>query len=153
MATILTTIALVAFFAAVSLLVKRATLSSVCPICLGVSLTWISLTALMLLGYISNDYFLTIAILMGGTAVGIVYQGEKKLQAMKSFVPKLLVLIAGFFLAYLFLINISWLTLAMAILILIPIGYLFFLRPPQVIVKNDDLEAIRALEDKMEDCC
>lgn len=153
MTTILVTIALVVLFASIFLLVKKATLSSVCPICLGVSLTWLSLTVLMLLGYVPNDYFLPIAILMGGTAVGIVYQGEKKFQAMRAFTPKLLVLIAGFFLAYLFLTNISWLTLVAAILILTPLGYSFFLRSSQAGIGVERAETIRDLEDKMKDCC
>ena len=72
---------------------------------------------------------------------------------MRSLPPKLLVLIVGFFLAYFFLVNISWLTLAMAILILTPLGYLFFLKSPQATAGVENPETIRDLEDKMKECC
>ncbi|MDP3991531.1 MAG: hypothetical protein Q8P66_01335 [Candidatus Colwellbacteria bacterium] len=153
MTTILITIALVALFASVFLLVKKAWLSSICPICLGVSLTWLALTVLMLLGYASNDYFLPTALLMGGTVVGIVYQGEKKFKVMRSFTPKMAVLIIGLILAYLLLTNVNWLTLIEAALILTPLGYLFFLRSPQATAEEENSETVKDLEDKMKECC
>ena len=153
MTAILVTVALVALFASIFLLVKRAGLSSICPMCLGVSLAWLVLMALMLLGYVSNDYFLPTALLMGGTVVGVVYQGEKKFKVMRSFAPKMVVLIIGFALAYLLLANLSWLTLIAATLTLIPLGYLFFLRLPQATTDLGSSEAAKELEDKMKDCC
>lgn len=154
MSAILATIALIILFASLTLVVKKTRASSLCPICLGVSLTWLTLTALMLAGFLPTAfYLLPVAVLMGGTVVGIVYQGEKKFQAMRSLPPKLLVLVAGLFLADLFLANMSWLTLAAAILILIPLGYLFFWRPPQATARDGDPGDPQELEDKMKDCC
>ena len=153
MTAILVTVALVALSASIFLLVKKAWLSSICPICLGVSLTWLALTVLMLLGYASNDYFLPTALLMGGTVVGVVYQGEKKFKVMRSFTPKMVVLITGFVSTYLLLTNMNWLTLIAAALILIPLGYLFFLRSPQATAGVENPETIRDLENKMKDCC
>lgn len=154
MSAILATITLIILFASLTLVVKKTRASSLCPICLGVSLTWITLTALMLAGFLPTTfYLLPTAILIGGTMVGIVYQGEKKFQAMRSLPPKLFVLVAGLFLADLFLANMSWLTLASAILILIPLGYLFFLRPPQTTARGGNSEDLQGLEDKMKDCC
>lgn len=153
MTAILVTVALVALFASIFLLVKRAGLSSICPMCLGVSLAWLVLMALMLLGYVSNDYFLPTALLMGGTVVGVVYQGEKKFKVMRSFAPKMVVLIIGFVLAHLLLTNMNWLTLIAATFILIPLGYLFFLKSPQATAGTENSETIRDLEDKMKECC
>ena len=154
MTAILVTVALVALSASIFLLVKKAWLSSICPICLGVSLTWLTLTALMLVGFLPTTfYLLPTAILMGGTVVGVVYQGEKKFKVMRSFTPKMVVLITGFVSTYLLLTNMNWLTLIAAALILIPLGYLFFLRSPQATAGVENPETIRDLENKMKDCC
>ena len=154
MATILTTIALIALFASLALLVKKIALPSLCPICLGVSLTWLTLSTLILAGLLPTSYFiLPVAILLGGTAVGIVYQGEKKFKAMRSFALKLTMLLAGFILAYLFLENMSWLALVLAIAVLTPLAYFFFLRSPQMVIPRSKTESIQELEKKMEECC
>lgn len=153
MAALFMTSALIAVFASIALAVKRIALPSLCPICLGVSLTWVILSALMLQGSLLTTYYLLpTAILIGGTVVGIVYQGEKKFRAMKSFGPKLIVLIVGFALASILLENLSWLTLAAAVTILIPLAYLFFLKAPQGKTSHDP-KAVEDLEDKMKDCC
>lgn len=154
MAAVLTTVGLIILFALLALAVKRMVLPSLCPICLGVSLTWLTLTALMLSGLLlTTFYLLPTAVLIGGTVVGVVYQGEKKFKAMKGFTPKLVVLLGGFILAYLFLENLSWSTLAAATTILIPLAYLFFLRPPRIGTTGASSKAVEELEDKMEDCC
>ena len=153
MTAILVTVTFVVVFASIFFLVKRVGLSSICPMCLGVSLTWLVLMVLMLLGYASNDYFLPTVLLMGGTVVGVVYQGEKKFKVMRSFTPKMVVLITGFVSTYLLLTNMNWLTLIAAALILIPLGYLFFLRSPQATAGVENPETIRDLEDKMKECC
>ena len=154
MTTIPVVIALVALFASLALVVKRIGLPSLCPICLGVSLTWLTLAALMLVGFLPTTfYLLPTAILMGGTVVGVVYQGEKKFKVMRSFAPKMVVLIIGFVLAHLLLTNMNWLTLIAATFILIPLGYLFFLKSPQATAGTENSETIRDLEDKMKECC
>lgn len=154
MMAIFTTIGLVVLFASVALLVKRVWLSSLCPICLGVSLTWLTLTALILSGVLLASHFLLpVSILIGGTVVGIIYQGEKKFKAMHSFLPRTITLIVGLTLAYIFLENISWLAVIAAIIILTPLAYLFFLSQPQASASRSVPATLRELEDKMKDCC
>lgn len=154
MMAIFTTIGLVVLFASVAFLVKRVWLSSLCPICLGVSLTWLTLTALILSGVLLASHFLLpVSILIGGTVVGIIYQGEKKFKAMHSFLPRTITLIVGLTLAYIFLENISWLAVIAAIIILTPLAYLFFLSQPQASASRSVPATLRELEDKMKDCC
>ena len=154
MTTILVTTGLVVLFALIALAVKRMVLPSLCPICLGVSLTWLTLTALILSGILPATYYLLpTTILLGGTVVGIVYQGEKKFKAMRAFTSKLIMLLGGFILAYLFLENLSWLALALATAILAPLAYLFFLRSPRAGATETSPKAVEELKDKMEDCC
>ena len=126
----------------------------ICFVCAGVSLTWLTLSFLILLGLVfATDYLILVALLLGGTVVGIVYQGEKKFKVMRSFTPKMVVLIIGFVLAHLLLTNMNWLTLIAATFILIPLGYLFFLKSPQATAGTENSETIRDLEDKMKECC
>ena len=51
-------------------------LRKICVVCAGVSLTWLTLSFLILLGLVpATDYLVLVALLLGGTVVGIVYQG------------------------------------------------------------------------------
>ncbi len=54
----------------------------VCPVCVGVSGTWILLLALRFAGVAIDP--IVIAALMGGSVVGLAYQGEKRLAAGRS---------------------------------------------------------------------
>ena len=154
MAPLLVSSILIVGFTALTYLFNRITHWKICFVCAGVSLTWLTLTALMLVGLLPTTfYLLPTAILMGGTVVGVVYQGEKKFKVMRSFTPKMVVLITGFVSTYLLLTNMNWLTLIAATLTLIPLGYLFFLRLPQATTDLGSSEAAKELEDKMKDCC
>lgn len=154
MTPLLVSSTLIISFTVLTYLFNKITRWKICVVCADVSLTWLTLTALMLVGLLPTTfYLLPTAILMGGTVVGIVYQGEKKFKVMRSLTPKMVVLIIGFALAYLLLANMSWLTLIAATLTLIPLGYLFFLRSPQATADLGSSEAAKELEDKMKDCC
>ena len=129
----------------------------VCPICAGVSGTWFLLLVGILLGWLSlANYYLLIAVLMGGTVVGIAYQGEKRLNiAPENFLKfKTAVIVPGFVLVYFALASIGWLALVIEAAVLVAVMYLYFVQPflkerPPV----RDKEKVAELEDKMKNCC
>ena len=122
----------------------------VCPICAGVSGTWIW----MLIGRWSGqlpvaNYQLPIAILMGGSVAGIAYQIEKILPTGKSaFLWKTLFIPAGFFFVH-NVVN-QKLVLASWILAFIMLLTIIFLMPGE---QNINKGKIEALKDKMKNCC
>lgn len=71
----------------------------VCPICAGVSGTWLWMLAASLLGYQID--LIIVAMLLGGSVVGIAYQLEKKLPVGRSpLLWKTLFIPTGFVAAY-----------------------------------------------------
>ncbi len=138
-------------------LVNKLLPFKICPICAGVSGTWFLLLAGILLGWLSvANYYLLIAVLMGGTVVGIAYQGEKRLNIEpENFLKfKTAVIVPGFVLVYFALANIGWLALVIEAAVLAAVMYLYFVRPnlrerPPV----QDKRKIAELEDKMKNCC
>ncbi|MBI4160397.1 MAG: hypothetical protein HY506_00625 [Candidatus Yanofskybacteria bacterium] len=126
----------------------------ICPICAGVSGTWLILTAGIVFGYISADYKLPIAMLMGGTVVGVAFQGEKKISWAKTNILswKAPVIIIGMPVAYLLFVKMSTFTIAIEAVVLVAITYLFFFRSVSERGYQDS-EKIKEIEKKMEDCC
>ncbi len=123
-----------------------------CPVCLGVSGTWIWLSAAVLIGGLNWEvYQLLIAVLLGGTVVGIAYQGEyrSRFASAHPLLWKLLVLVIGFPLAYAAVRRLSWPLLVLEILILAGIGYMYFIRKPEQ--KSPHHET--TLEKKLKQCC
>src|SRR3989344_8334509 len=100
----------------------------ICPICAGVSGSWLLLTAGIVLGRWSGDYKLPIAMLMGGTVVGIAFQGEAKLDWAKKgiYVWKVPVIILGMPIAYWLFKNMSPWTLAVEVMFLSFLVYYLF---------------------------
>ncbi len=124
----------------------------ICPVCAGVAGTWLW----MLAGIFTNNlqpaiYTLPIAILMGGSVVGIAYQIAKMLSARKSEVLfKMLFIPAGFIAVYSFL-SYLWFVLVPALVFLAIVAWAF-LRG----VGDDKTikgKMVGELEKKMEDCC
>src|SRR3990167_8687182 len=128
---LLTSSILIIAFTLLTLSFNKITRWQVCPICAGVSLTWLTLTALMLSGLLASSlYFLLTAMLMGGTVVGIAFQGEKRFEWAKNlFYWKAPVIIIGFVVAYLLLINLSWTTFITELVLLGFLTYFIFLQP------------------------
>lgn len=126
----------------------------ICPICAGVSSTWLILTAGILLGVLSaTNYLLPITIMMGGSVVGISYQAEKRFAWASALSGKVLVVAPGFMLVYLFILNMSWPTLVVELMALLILAYLFFLRIPEGDKKTPASTEVQELEKKMEECC
>ncbi|KKU16853.1 MAG: hypothetical protein UY26_C0002G0065 [Candidatus Jorgensenbacteria bacterium GW2011_GWA1_48_13] len=129
----------------------------VCPICAGVSGTWF----LLLIGILSGvllvtSYQLLVSILMGGTVVGIAYQGEKSMGvAPENFLKfRTATIVPGFILVYFAVNNISWLTLVVEAVALAAVTYLYFVLPfSKSISSPRDNQKIAELEEKMKNCC
>jgi len=128
----------------------------ICPICAGVSLTWLLILAGLNLGLlVAGGWLLIAAIAMGGTVVGIAYQGEKRFKwatdnAMKF---KTLVILIGFVLAYLALSFISWTIFWAAFAILGLVAYVYFVMPDGTKKGVKDTAKIGGIEEKLKDCC
>lgn len=135
---------------------RRALGFRVCPICAGVSLTW----GWMLVGVFTNqlpitDYQLPIAMLMGGSVVGIAYQAEKLRPLRDASAGKLLLwktffMPTGFALVYLALAR-SWFAAAGAAAALAAIALAFLAKRPNTSRRAPG--AVAELEEKMKKCC
>lgn len=126
----------------------------ICPICVGVSGTWVLMTAGIISGFFSVVYKLPVAMLMGGTVVGIAFQGEKTWAwAQKSiFYWKVPFIVIGMPLAYFLFTKMSWAALVVEMLSLTIITYLFFIRAAGSRIHKNSKEALE-IEEKMKNCC
>ena len=134
--------------------IKRIVGRKVCAICAAVSLTWISLLILKLLGF--NIDILIIAILMGQSVVGLMSELEKifKKKELKKFWLVRVLIIAGgtLFVYWLLKRQYSW---------LLPLVILGFFSTPVVLTITTPKEsgdkkhkkAVSKLEEMMENCC
>jgi len=140
---------------AVAWLLNKVLPFKICPICAGVSGTWLLLTFGMLMGNISDaSYWDPIALLMGGTVVGIAYQGEKRFgldgQIYKFRVPVILI---GFWLVHFALTHIGWMTFWVDAIVLMFVTFIFFVLPALKRSSAANLEKTNELEKKLSDCC
>ncbi len=120
----------------------------VCPICVGVAGTWLWMLAARLAGFAFDASML--AILLGGSVVGIAYQLEKHLPRGRSpLIWKTLILPTGFAAAYGLTVP-QWSLLAMAGAALLLLTAVFFV-PPRRSEKNS--AAVEKLERDMKKCC
>ncbi len=120
----------------------------VCPICVGVAGTWIWMLAARLAGFAFDASML--AILLGGSVVGLAYQLETHLpQGRSPLLWKTLFLPIGFMLAYGLAVP-HWSLLATAVAALLLLTAVFF-APRRHSEKNS--AAIEKLERDMKKCC
>ncbi len=119
----------------------------ICPICAGVSGTWLWMLAASFLGYEVDRAI--IAMLLGGSVVGIAYQLEKKLAAGKSaLLWKALFIPVGFVVAY-GLVSSQWAILAGSLGIASILAWTFVMATP----KQGANQKVEELKQKMEKCC
>lgn len=122
----------------------------VCAICAGTAGTWIWLLAGILSGLLSFvTYMPVVAILMGGSAVGIAYQGEKYLKRARSallwkatFIP------LGFGTVW-SVTHFAFGFVILGVLVLAALA-VYFLEFPFM---RGDAARAHELEEKMKDCC
>ena len=133
-------------------LLNRILPFKICPICAGVSGTWLWMLAANFLGY-QIDLVIP-AMLMGGSVVGIAYQLEKKLPARSaswqtSLLWKTLFIPTGFIAAYGILAQ-WWIMFLVALVFLFLASFLFLFSGNK---PSSQKEAVKELEKKMKDCC
>lgn len=114
----------------------------VCAICYAVGFTWLGLLILNFANLIEIDKTL-IAVLMGGSVVGIMYR------LIKSWYLQLVELTGGFLAVY-YLLNEKWENLFFSIVIFILIAGLLFIFFG---IKNSQTTKNNTLKEKLEHCC
>ncbi|QQG42291.1 MAG: hypothetical protein HYW15_02115 [Candidatus Giovannonibacteria bacterium] len=116
----------------------------ICPICSAVAGTWLALTALVLAGYLPSETFLPlIALLMGGTVVGIAYQFEKQ---------KPMIIAVGMLLAFLAVRNMTFPVFLLELVVVAGLAYFLFFRKIET-AEPQNTKARELLEEKMKQCC
>ena len=129
----------------------------VCPICAGVSFTWFLISIGIYNGFLeAADWTMLLAMLMGGTVVGIAYQAEKTFRWAKenSVLSKTLIILVGLPLVYLAIENLALSTIFTEAVLMAFLVYLFFIKKR---VDNrshsNDGKTISDLEKQLEECC
>ncbi len=127
----------------------------ICPICVVVSLVWLILSAGVAWGYLSGVGLVApIALLMGGSVVGIAYLGEKRLvwAGKRPIVWKVLIIGLGLILAYLAVTNLTKVTVLIELVVLLIMAFFLFVKRSS---ENDSAgnEAVRKIEEQMKSCC
>lgn len=118
----------------------------VCPICAGVSGTWIWMLIARFLGY--EIELIILAILMGGSVVGIAYQIEKRLPPNRSpLLWKTFFIPAGFVAVY-SIISSWWFAFIVLAILLVILAFRFTERE-----KSTQNSRVDDLEKEMENCC
>lgn len=146
MPIIITTVSILAI-TALAWLINKLTPLKVCPICAGVAGTWLWQLGAKFLGYEIN--LLILAMLIGGSVVGIAYQLEKRLQPNRSpLVWKTLFVPIGFVATY-SLILFLWPLFLITVTTLVILALKFTKKPKQ---KNLN-KRVSDLENKMKNCC
>lgn len=151
MMILITTISILAI-ACFSLAINRLLPFKICPICAGVSGTWIWMLTLKFLGYEINLAILSM--LMGGSVVGIAYQIEKKLAGgfygwRTPILWKIFFIPVGFVAVYGILEEL-WIVFSLAVLFLVLVAT-FFVLPREI--SGQSKAKIDELKEKMKSCC
>jgi len=140
-------IAMVVVYGIVSL-VNRYRVKKFCPICAAVSLTWLWLLLKYFLGWHVDT--LLIAILMGGSVIGIMYQLKRTPWAH-------LYAVAGFSAVY-FLLQENWLWFGIAFGLAILLGIWQRSESLTKVYRGKKLSSelekeVKEIEKKLEECC
>lgn len=144
---IITTISIFAILGSIMLL-NKVFRFRICPICAGVSGTWLWMLGALFLGYKIDPMFP--ALLMGGSVVGVAYQLEKRLPSERLSLPWKALFVPTGFIAVYGLVALEWRAFLPAIIFLIIIGLIFF-----VFIKRNDQTgaAVEDLKKKLKNCC
>lgn len=120
---------------------------TICPVCVGVCGTWIALLILRGFGVAVDPIIL--GTLMGGSVVGIAYTCEKRLATGRSLILWKLLFIPFGFLFAASVIEQSAAGIALGVIALLFISYLYLGVPKKVSQKPDT----GAIENKLKNCC
>jgi hypothetical protein len=132
----------------------------ICALCAGVSGAWLLATFGILAGFLKAEALrLPILIMMGGTAVGIAFQGQEKLSfAKKSIwhwkIPSALI---GLGIFYWFFLKMSWLTFIIEVILLGFLVFVFFIRQSAAESRGIDEkifnQKLKEIEENLRKCC
>ena len=132
-------------------LVKNKLKFEICPICIGVTLTWLWILIAMNLGKLSIiDYQLPTAFLMGGTVVGLMSKLEQFIKIKFILFWKTLFVALGFMAAYNLLFG-SWMIFVIGIVLAVTITLV--LKTHITLEENQKTKQAKELEEKMKKCC
>jgi hypothetical protein len=148
MTVAIATVVSILAIAALAWAVKWMLRVSVCPICLGVGGTWLTMVVARYFGVAFDTSMLPV--LLGGSAVGVAYQLEKHLPEGRSallwktlFIP--LSLAAGYGIALP-----DWTVLAAAAVAVLILSAFFFISPRS---EASDGATVEKLQEQMKKCC
>jgi len=123
----------------------------ICPICAGVSLTWLWMFFGMFLGkLLVADYQVPAAILAGGTVVGLMSKLEGSIKRKFILIWKIIFVVSGFTAVY-SLVNGRWGMLVIGVITDIAITFVFKTYGEEK--KELDSKNLTKLKKKMENCC
>src|SRR3989344_5575006 len=151
MVIFISTILLLAITAAVWLLNKILSFE-ICPICAGVSGSWLLISAGISFGLLeAESWQLAVALAMGGSVVGIAYKSEHMFSWGRGnpMVWKLIVISIGMPLAYSAVSFLSFKVFIAEVIFLSVLTYIFFVRKQEYkSVAAESNNKIKELEDK-----
>ena len=135
----------------VAWLFGRITHLKICPICAGTSLSWFWMLAGMLTNQLPViSYQLPVAILMGGSVVGIAYQLEKHLPSNRSpLLWKVIFVPLGFAAVYA-ITNFLWGAFFPLAVLAVTTALMFLYYPLRAGTEN---KKVGQIEKEMENCC
>lgn len=135
-------------------LINKKLKFKICPICAGVSLTWLwLLTGIKLNLLNSADYQLLVAILMGGTVVGLMFKLEQFIKLKFVLIWKTLFVVLGFMVVH-SLISSDWVVFLVSAILIVIVTFIFKVSKLSLENKKlDDISSTKKLEEKMKNCC
>ena len=123
----------------------------ICPLCAGVSLTWFWIFFGMFFGkLLVADYQLPIAILAGGTIVGLMSKLEEFIKVKFILIWKTIFVVSGFMAVY-SLVNNQWGILAVGVILDILTTLIF--KKYGAEKESLDSKKVKELKEKMKNCC
>lgn len=123
----------------------------ICPICAGVSLTWLCMFLGMFLGKLSIvDYQMPTAILAGGTVVGLMSKLEEFIKGKFILIWKTIFVVSGFMAVY-GLVTREWKMLLVGVILDIAVTFIF--KTYGIKKENSNPERLKELKEKMKNCC
>lgn len=144
-----TALASILAITAVAWLVARGKHNNVCAFCVGVAGTWLWMLVARAIGFSVDP--LTLAVLMGGSAVGVSFRYQHLVPQGRSPILWKVVSILPAFGAAHAIVQEHWLA-AVAALAVTVIACIVFLRSPKTLSKTD-ADRVKDLKKKMEQCC
>ena len=121
---------------------------SICPICAGVTGTWLWLMGAHFWGY-QIDLIIP-AMLMGGTVVGVMSKLERLIEPKFVLVWKTVFVVSGFLAVNSLIMN-QWLGLVLGVIIALVFTFSFKIRKIKSSKQTSD--QTKELEQKMKNCC